>query len=124
MKVTALALVDSNKSQYLREFGPTVTWVKAIYRCCNFTRQAGTTTRPPDPRGMFKECKLIFFSDLNKMTTDNNIPPELVLNADQTPCSYVSVWRMTMAARNASSAPIKGLTDNRNIVVTFVVTLS
>ena len=58
------------------------------------------------------------------MTTDNNIPPELVLNADQTPCSYVSVWRMTMAARNASSAPIKGLTDNRNIVVTFVVTLS
>ena len=124
MKATALALVDSNKTQYLREFEPTVTWVKAIYRCYNFTRQAGTTTRPPDPRGMFEECKLIFLSDMKKMTTENKIPPELVLNADQTPCSYFSVGRVTMAARNASSVPIKGLTDKRNIVLTFVVTLS
>ena len=99
MKATALVLVDSNKTQYLREFEPTVTWVKAIYRCCNFTRQAGTTTRPPNPRGMFEECKLIFLSDINKMTTEN----KKVLNADQTPCWYVSVGRMTMAARNASS---------------------
>ena len=103
MKATALVLVDSNKTQYLREFEPTVTWVKAIYRCCNFTCQAGTTTRPPNARGMFEECKLIFLSDINKMTTENKIPPELVLNADQTPCWYVSVGRITMAATNASS---------------------
>lgn len=31
---------------------------------------------------------------------------------------------MTMAARDASSVPIKGLTDTRNITLTFVVTLS
>ena len=58
------------------------------------------------------------------MITENKIPPELVLNADQTPCSYVSVGRVTMAARNASSVPIKGPTDKRNITLTFVVTLS
>ena len=73
---------------------------------------------------MFEECKVIFLSDIHKMTTENKIPPELVSNADQTPCSYVSVGRMTMAARNASSVPIKGLTDKRNIDLTFVVTLS
>ena len=103
MKATALVLVDSNKTQYLREFDPTVTWVKAIYRCCNFTRQAGTTTRPSNHRGMFEECKLIFLSDINKMTTENKIPPVLVLNADQTRWWYVSIGRMTMAARKASS---------------------
>ena len=56
--------------------------------------------------------------------TENKIPPELVLNADQTPCSYVSVGRMTMAARNSLSVPIKGLTDKRNITLTFFITLS
>ena len=83
MKATALVLVDSNKTQYLREFEPTVTWVKSIYRRCNFTSRAGTTTRPPVPRGMFEECKLTFLTDINKMITENKIPLELVLNADQ-----------------------------------------
>ena len=52
--------------------------VKSIYRRCNFTRRAGTTTRPPVPRGMFEECKLTFLTDINKMITENKIPPELV----------------------------------------------
>lgn len=79
----ALALVDSNKTPYLRQFKPTVTWVKSSYRRCNFTRRVGTTTRPPFPRGMFEECKLTFLTDINKMITENKIPLELVLNADQ-----------------------------------------
>ena len=29
-----------------------------------------------------------------------------------------------MAARNSSSVPIKGLTDKRNITLTFIITLS
>ena len=70
---------------------------------------------------MFEECKLTFLTDINKLMTESKIPPELVLNADQTPCSYVSVGRMTMAARNSSSVPIKGLTDKRNITVTFFI---
>ena len=70
---------------------------------------------------MFEERKLTFLTDINKLMTENKIPPELVLNADQTPCSYVSVGRMTMAARNSSSVPIEGLTDKRNITLTFVI---
>ena len=37
VKATVLVLVDCNKTPYLREFEPTVTWVKSVYRCCNFT---------------------------------------------------------------------------------------
>ena len=46
------------------------------------------------------------------------------LNADQTPSSYVSVGKMTMATRNSSSVPIKGLTDKKNITLTFVISLN
>ena len=67
VKATALALVDSNKTPYLRVFELTVTWVKPIYRPCNFTRRAGTTTRLPVPRGMFEECKTTFLTYINKM---------------------------------------------------------
>ena len=76
------------------------------------------------PRGLFEECKLTFLSDINKAINEHKIPPELVLNADQTPCSYVSVGKMTMAPGNSSSVPIKGLTDKRSITLTFVISLS
>ena len=66
VKATALALVDSNKTPYLREFEPTVTWVKSIYRCCNFTRRAGTTTRPPVPRECLKNVNLHFSPTLKR----------------------------------------------------------
>lgn len=119
-----MAHVNSNMTTSLAGFEPTVPWVKSIYRRCNFTRRAGTTRRPPVPRGLFEECKLTFLTDINRAITEHNIPPELVLNADQTPCSYVSVGRMTMAQRNSSAVPTKGLTDKRNITLTFVISLS
>lgn len=59
-------LVDSNKTPYLREFEPTVTWVKSIYRRCNFTRRAGTTTRPPVPRECLKNVNLHFLLTLKR----------------------------------------------------------
>ena len=61
---------------------------------------------------------------MSEKIKEHNIPPELVLNADQTPSSYVSVGKSTMAARGGKSIPIKGLTDKRNITLTFVVSLS
>ena len=63
---------------------------------------------------MYEECKLSFLTDIDKCIKKHKIPPELVLNADQTPSSYVSVGRMTMAEKNSKSVPIKGLTDKRN----------
>ena len=53
-----------------------------------------------------------------------NIPAELILNSDQTPSSYVSVGKKTIAARGSMSVLIKGLTDKRNITLNFVISLS
>ena len=120
---TALALVNSNNISGLRGFEPKPTWVKSIYRRCNFTRRAGTTTRPTVPRRVFEECKLTFLTDISRAITQHKIPPELVLNANQTPSSYVSVGRMTMASKNSPSVPIKGLPDKMNVMLTFFISL-
>ena len=105
-------------------FGPTRGWIQSIYRRRNFSRRAGTTTRPPVPTGMYEECKLSFLTGIDKCIKKHKIPPEFVLNADQTPSSYVSVGRMTMAEKNSQSVPIKRLTDKRNISLTFVISLA
>ena len=65
--------------------------------------------RPPVPQGLYNESRLDFLCSI----TQKIIPPELILNADQTPSSYVLVGRQTMAARGSKSVPIKGLSDKR-----------
>ena len=90
VKATAFACANSNRT-------PTVPWLKSIYWGCNFSRRAGTTTRPPVPQALFKECKLTLLTDIIRTIKRHNIPSELELNADKNPCSYVSVGGMTMA---------------------------
>ena len=125
ISAAAKGLIRSNPSLHQRynSFEPR-GWIQSIYRRCNFSRRAGTTTRSPVPRGMYEECKLSFLTDIDKCINKHNIPPELVLNADQIPSLYVSVGRMTMAEKNSKSVPIKGLTDKRNITLTFVISLA
>ena len=77
-------------------------------------------SNPPVRGGVDDECKLTYLSDIDNCIKQHKIPPELILNADQTPSSYVSVGRMTMAATNSQSVAIMGLTDKRNITLTFV----
>ena len=126
VRAATRALIESNPttSQQLLKFDMPRTWVYSIYKRMGFTRRMGTTTRPPVPRGLYNECRREYLGDVKEITTKHNIPPELVLNADQTPSSYVSVGRSTMAARGSTSVPIKGLTDKRNITLTFVISLS
>ena len=73
---------------------------------------------------MYEECRCEYLRDVNQKMKQNSIPPELLLNADQTPSSYVAVGRQTMAAHGSKSVPIVGLSDKRNITLTFVVTLA
>ena len=58
----------------------------------------GTTARPPVPKGLYDECRVSYLCDIETIRKKYNIPPELILNADQTP-SYVSVGMSTMAKR-------------------------
>ena len=119
------ALIESNPSmsQQLLKFDMPRSWVQSIYRRMGFTKRMGTTTHPPVPQ-VYNECRREYLCDVHDKIKKYNIPPDLVLNADQTPSSYISVGKSTMAIRGERSVPIKGLTDKRNITLTFVVSLS
>ena len=120
VRATAKALTESNPvaGSHLAKFKMPRSWVHSIYRRMGFSRRTGTTTRPPVPQGLFDACKRDYLSHVNDKRTKYNIPPELVVNADQTPSSYVSVGRRTMDLRGSRAVPIKGLTDKRNITLT------
>lgn len=122
MRASALALIESNPStsQQLVKFSMPRSWVQSIYRRLGFSKRMGTTGRPPVPQGLYNECRREYLCDIHDKVRKYSIPPDLVLNADQTPCSYVSVGKSTMAKRGQKSVSIKGLTDKRNITLTFV----
>lgn len=101
-----------------------LAWVQSVYRRMGYTRRAATTSRPPVPQGICDECQCEFLSSIQEKTTLHSIPPELVLNSDQTPSSYVSVGKSTMHDCGAKSVPIQGLKDKRAITLTFIVSLS
>ena len=88
-----------------------------------FTKWLGTTAKPPIPKGLYEEFRQKFLRDIQTVVEKYNIPPELIFNADQTPTSYVSVGRSTMAKKGSKSVAIEGLNDKRNITLTFVATL-
>ena len=52
------------------------------------------------------------------------IPPELIINFDQTGLKYVPVGDWTMAKKGSKSVPIFGLGDKRQITAVFASTLS
>lgn len=64
VKATTLALVNSNNISGLRGFEPKPTWVKSIYRHCNFTHRVGTTTRPPYLVACLKSASSLFLQIL------------------------------------------------------------
>lgn len=65
-----------------------------------------------------------FLHAILKATSKHSIPAALVLNSDQTPSSYVSVGKSTMAVKGSTTVPIEGLTDKWNITLNFVISLS
>ena len=126
VRASAKALIDSNPlmASHLQNFNMPRSWVTSVYRRMGYTRRAGTTARPAVPQGLYDESRRDYLCDIQKKINQWEIPPELVLNSDQTPSSFVSMGKSTMTACGASSVPIKGLNDKRCITLNFVITLA
>ena len=90
---TARALIDGGGARQQNSIELPRSWVQSIYRCMGLVRKMANTLRPPVPKGLYDECRLQFLRDIKGVMKKFDIPPELVLNSDQTPSSYVSVGR-------------------------------
>ncbi len=122
VRAAALALIQSNPSKmhYYANFDMSRSWVQSVYRRMGYTKRLGTTGRPPIPKGIFDECRLTFLQDISSKVTEYNIPPELVINADQTPSSYVSVGKQTMAKKRVYLSSYKRLDGQKKYYSNFL----
>ena len=67
-----------------------------LYNRIGYEVRAGKTSRSPVTYGLFTDSRYSCLSSIAETIEKFNIPPELVFNVDQTPCSHVSVGKMTM----------------------------
>jgi len=77
------------------------SWVQSVYHRMGYGQQIDTTVCPPVPKGLYSECE-------RDIRVKYSTPLQLVINADQTPSSYVSVGRKTMAQRRNTNYLSKG----------------
>lgn len=71
----------------------------------------------------FKTLKKQFLEDIIDVVTMEDIPPELVLNWDQTGVNLVPASSWTMKRKGSKRVEIKGLNDKRQITCVFCVSL-
>ena len=82
-----------------------------------------TTAKVPIPDKARKEIEFVLMHKIVHKVEKHDIPPSLIINADQTPSKYVPVGRSTLAKRNTKDVPISGSADKRSITATFAQTL-
>ena len=100
LRAATQALIDCNTSlTHLANFDMSRSWLHSIYKRTGYKARAGTTSRLPVHFGLFSESRFEYLSSILETVEQYAIPPQLIFNADQTPCSYVSIGKMTMAKK-------------------------
>ena len=77
-----------------------------------FVRRLGTTRKVSIPDSLKKELE------------DNDIPPPLVLNLDETLSKYIPVLNKTIAPKGSKTVPIKESTEKMMVTASFAITLN
>ena len=118
----AKGLLKSMNRTMLAEFGGPATlskgWAKSILSRMNFTKRMGTTQAKITPND-FEERRLQFLHDIIDIVHMEDIPPELIINWDQTGLNLVPTSNWTMAQKGQKRVSIKGLRDKRMITGVF-----
>ena len=93
-------------------------WAWSLLRRMNFSKRPGTTTcKSRLPPLEFKHWKHHFYKILWILWPwrRSTVPPELVINWDQTGLNLVPVAPWTMASKGSKCAEVKGLENKRQI---------
>jgi hypothetical protein len=72
----------------------------------------------------FKEVKEEYLADITAEVLLNEIPPDLIINWDQTPLNYVPTGDWTMNLAGEKVIPVAGTSNKRQITAVLAVTLS
>ena len=124
----AKGIVTANDRTLLPEYGGTIRigykWCESVFKRMKWTKRKGTTSKPIIPPGLVKEVGLTFFKDIAEVVQADAIPPELIINIDQTPLPFVLISKYSMNKKGDKNVPIQGTDDYRQITGTFSISMS
>ena len=98
-------------------------WVKSLFARMNFVKRKKTSSKVDIPEKARMEIEFLFLHEIVTKVEKQNIPPELILNIDQTPLKYVPVGNETLTPRGETSITIEGNSDKHSITGTFAISL-
>ena len=118
----AKGIVEVKDSTLLAENGGAIDitkdWGKRLLGRMGFVKCKCTTAAKKASPEEFEEVKLQFLEDIETVAKSKDIPPELVINWDQTAVKYVPVSSWTQEKRGAKCVEIVGTDDKRQITAT------
>ena len=89
-----------------------------------FCAKKATTAKSKETKADFAEKKLSFLADVAATVTMEEVPPELILNWDQTGIIIVPCSTWTMNQRGAKRVKMIGTSNKRQITAVFCDTLT
>lgn len=94
-------------------------WAYSFLRRMNYVKRKATTAKSKYSVADFSEIKRSFLRSVYETVTMEEIPPELILNWDQTGIMIVPSSSWTMHERGATRVELTGLKDKRQITAVF-----
>jgi hypothetical protein len=123
----AEGIVKSHDSNLLQENGGHISltkfWAKNLMKRMGLVKRKASTTAKVSAKD-FAKLKNQFTFDVSSVIEMEEIPPELVVNWDQTGINYVPVSSWTMALEGSKRVEIAGVDDKRQITTVFAGTMS
>ena len=120
-------LLKCNRDK-LAEFGGHVElnrqWAHSLLTRMKFVQRKATTAKSRESKANFAELKKTFLADIVATITMEEIPPELILNWDQTGIKIVPFSTWTMEQRGAKRVEMVGVNDKRQITAVFCGSLT
>ena len=124
----ARGIILKTNRTLLAEYGGHVVltkdWAKTLMQRMGFVKRRGTTSKSKSLVEQFDELKVQFLDDVVTTVAVEEIPPELILNWDQTGLNIVPSSSWTMDQRGAKRVELTGLNDKWQITALFCGTLS
>ena len=124
----ARGIIMTYDRSMLEEFGGHVHlnrhWAHSIMSRMNFVKRRATTAKSKHSAANFAELKQSFPDDVLSTVTMENIPPELIINWDQTGIKLVPSCNWTMEKMGTQRVEIIGVNNKRQITAMFCGTLS
>ena len=103
----------------LVEFGGHITlsktWAYHLLECMKFVRRKATTSKSRQKPQDINKLKEDFLADVVSVVTMEEIPPELILNWDQTGINLVPAASWTMERAGSKRVEISGVGEKRQI---------